>query len=356
MPETCSTQNVFYNNQMISKKFSVIDTQEQSYGVAICTYNGAAYLKEQLDSISSQTIKPKQVVLSDDGSTDSSIAIAKEWKKKIAEPLNIQTNIINNRSPLGISKNFEQACSKLTTDIIFLSDQDDIWPPEKALIFMEKFKNDRILLAHSNAELIDARGEKLKVTLFDSLRLTNREKKLIQEKSFFDIYLSRNIVTGAACAFQRHLFELSRPFPEHWLHDEWLATIASISGDIELITTPLLKYRQHGMNIVGAPINFLQYLKLIMKKTGRNNRIKKLENKIKKMCDIKNKVKGNNYKKNQDFLEQKIKSAKHHFETRKNLSANVFTRAFQIRNEIKTNNYFIYSKGIEDIFRDIADL
>jgi len=52
--------------------------------------------------------------------------------------------------------------------------------------------------------------------------------------------LNRNIVTGATCAFRQKLFEMSKPFPEHWLHDEWLAAIASTSGEIELIHTPLL--------------------------------------------------------------------------------------------------------------------
>lgn len=339
----------------MSEKFSDVDTQEQSYGVAICTYNGAAYLKEQLDSISSQTIKPKQVVLSDDGSTDGTIAVVKNWKANIADPLNIQTTIIENQSPLGITKNFEQACSRLTTDIIFLSDQDDIWPPDKASMFMEKFKIKRILLAHSNAELIGANGEKFKPTLFESLRFTKREKRLIEEKKFFDIYLSRNIVTGAACAFRRQLFELSRPFPEYWLHDEWLAAVASISGKIELINTPLLKYRQHGMNTIGAPINIIQHLSFMLERAQKTNRKEKLAIKLRKMRDLKNKATELNQTKNKDLLLSKLSFATQHFEERLNLSKNIFIRIFQIIKECNSQKYSIYSRGVNDVARDLMD-
>ena len=90
--------------------------------VSMCTYNGARFLREQLESIASQIRLPDELVVCDDGSTDATLAILTEYAKAVRFPVRIQCNT----SRLGPAKNFEQAISLCKGEIIVLSDQDDI--------------------------------------------------------------------------------------------------------------------------------------------------------------------------------------------------------------------------------------
>src|SRR5687768_2514416 len=96
--------------------------------VALCTYNGAKFIAEQLESICKQTTPPNEIVICDDGSTDDTIACIDRVKKN--HPA-IDWKIKRNTANLGYVKNFEQAVLLTTGDIVFLSDQDDVWLPEK---------------------------------------------------------------------------------------------------------------------------------------------------------------------------------------------------------------------------------
>src|SRR5688572_22956866 len=94
--------------------------------VALCTYNGANFIGEQLQSICSQTMSPNEIVICDDASTDKTISCIREIKNNYPA---IDWKIVKNTSNLGYVKNFEQAISLASGDIIFLSDQDDVWLP-----------------------------------------------------------------------------------------------------------------------------------------------------------------------------------------------------------------------------------
>jgi len=99
------------------KKFN-----KNTISVALCTYNGELYLREQLESILKQTFPPDEIIICDDGSTDTTIKILEEFRRKSFIPVKVYYNKEN----LGVSKNFEKAISLCSGDIIFLSDQDDV--------------------------------------------------------------------------------------------------------------------------------------------------------------------------------------------------------------------------------------
>ena len=101
--------------------------------VALCTYNGEKFLKKQIDSILSQTIKVDEIVVCDDRSQDGTHDILNGYQSQYPDVFRVFINDENLRSV----KNFEKAISKCTGDLIFLSDQDDIWIPEKVEIFID---------------------------------------------------------------------------------------------------------------------------------------------------------------------------------------------------------------------------
>ena len=95
--------------------------------IAMCTYNGAGFLQQQLDSLARQTRKPDEIIICDDVSSDNSVAIAQAF----ADQSGLKVRVHQNTQNLGYVKNFEKAISLCTQDIIFLCDQDDLWQPNK---------------------------------------------------------------------------------------------------------------------------------------------------------------------------------------------------------------------------------
>lgn len=217
--------------------------------VAMCTYNGSKYLKEQLESIIYQTRQPDEIVICDDQSKDNSIEIArdvlKNWKGIV--------NIVKNEKNLGFVKNFEKAMGLCHGDVIFLSDQDDVWNKEKIEIVMNAFQNhpDAVLVFH-DAELVDENLNQLFSSFWrDTLHFDYHEFLF----SNYKILLSRNVVQGSACAIKRKVFEVARPFFKLAIHDEWLALVALNLGNLLPIPISLTKYRQCANQIGGLPVN-----------------------------------------------------------------------------------------------------
>ena len=121
--------------------------------VALCTYNGELFLKQQLDSILQQELPVDEIVICDDGSTDNTINIIESYKQKYQYPRFICKQNIKNK---GVRKNFEYAISLCSGDIIFLSDQDDIWLNQKTKDIVNFFnENPKVNLVFTDAILID---------------------------------------------------------------------------------------------------------------------------------------------------------------------------------------------------------
>lgn len=220
-------------------------------GVAMCVYNGERFLSQQLESIATQDILPSSMVVFDDGSTDGTWALLKMWAANVPFPVQVKRN----REKLGVVRNFEQACSLLDTELVFLADQDDIWYPHKIRTFVNAFADDSLLmLLHSDADLIDGVGQRLGRCLLETLLVTADERELVEKGLAWQVYAKRNLVTGAACAFRRELLDFARPFSSLWLHDEWLAFHAALVGRVGILSEPVMAYRLHGSNTVGLPL------------------------------------------------------------------------------------------------------
>lgn len=220
--------------------------------IVMCTYNGAAYLRPQLDSLLAQTLRPDEIVIGDDGSTDASVEILREFRAR-AELAGIEVDLRRNAKNLGYVENFTSGLRQASGELLFLCDQDDIWHPDKLARMVEAFDDDpALLLLHSNARLVDAHGESLRCSMFDALQLTVQEKQAIHAGAAFEVVLRRSFVTGATAAFRRELIDLALPVAPEWIHDEWLAAVAAAVGRLDFIDDVLIDYRQHDANQIGA--------------------------------------------------------------------------------------------------------
>lgn len=228
----------------------MVNRDNLSISIALCTYNGANHLASQLKSIIKQIRQPDEIIICDDCSKDESVEIAKDilakWKGK--------WQVIVNDKNLGYRKNFQKAISLCHGDIIFLSDQDDVWDLNKIEVMVPVFKNKNVILAFHDAKLVN---EKLE-TLYDSFWETMRfnENQILNGDN--RLIYARNVMQGAACCFRKELFKLAEPFPVEAIHDEWLLLIGLSSGTVAAVAKPLLNYRQENNAVGGMPFTAKQ--------------------------------------------------------------------------------------------------
>jgi len=224
-----------------------------SAGVAMCVYNGGRYLRTQLDSIAGQSEPPRRMVVVDDGSNDGSWEMLNEWVPTAGFPVTLARNARN----LGVVRNFEKASKLLLdeVDVVFFSDQDDRWFPNKLATVMDVFASDpEAGLVHCDAELVDSEGRPRGMRLFAALLITDRERLDVAAGRAYRAYIRRNLVTGAGCASRANVLAQAMPFSELMVHDEWVAFVASVTSQVRMLDEPLMEYRLHPSNIVGLPL------------------------------------------------------------------------------------------------------
>ena len=210
----------------------------------MCTYNGAPFLREQLESLVAQGRRPDEVVICDDASNDETGQILEDFS--LTAPFQVRLSL--GRKNLGIIKNFENAISACTGEIIFLCDQDDVWRADKVESVARIFESDpRTGLVLSDAELVDRNLVSLGKRLFSELRFTPRMQRLAAAGQRFEIFLRRNYFCGAAMAFRSSFRTLVRPLPDSGplIHDGWIGLMIAAVAEVSFISRPLVKYRQH---------------------------------------------------------------------------------------------------------------
>ncbi|CAN5207346.1 hypothetical protein BH09ACT1_BH09ACT1_02360 [soil metagenome] len=223
--------------------------------VALGTRNGEEYVAEQVRSILDQTRLPTELIVSDDASSDGTIATIRSIFSAGGHPNagRVGLTIVENAVALGVTANFAQAVSLCSGELIVLCDQDDVWDGSKlerqAAVFESRAGVD---LVFTDASLIDGTGGSLGLGLFDALEVDRMIIAAMRGDGAFDVLLRRNVATGATIMFRRGLLAHVLPFPAEWLHDEWLAIICAATSSVEAIEDRLTSYRQHGSNEVGV--------------------------------------------------------------------------------------------------------
>ena len=229
-----------------------------SVSVALCTHNGARYITEQARSILDQALPPAQVVLSDDASSDDTVALVERlWAEGSGAP---ELVVLRNVTALGVTANFEQAALAGSGDLIALSDQDDVWAPDRLerMVGVLEASPDLALL-FTDARLVDSAGVDMGPSLFETLEVTESDLGGMRRGDAFSVLLRRNLVTGATVVFRRSLLDAAVPFDPAWVHDEWLAILAAAIARIDFLPDRLVDYRQHGGNQIGVAAPTLRY-------------------------------------------------------------------------------------------------
>jgi len=220
--------------------------------IAMCTYNGAPFLREQLDSLLAQGRLADEVVVCDDASNDETIEIIEDFAR--TAPFEVKLSI--NQTNLGPIKNFENAIRTCSGDLICLCDQDDVWRADKIESIERAFDSDSgVGLVMSDAELVDGDLASIDNRLFAELGFTPRMRKLAASGKRFDLFLKRNYFCGATMAFRADFKNLILPFPEHGplIHDGWIGLLVSAVGKVSFDKRPLISYRLHGKQQMGLP-------------------------------------------------------------------------------------------------------
>lgn len=223
--------------------------------VAICTHNGARFVREQIESILRQVPRPREIVLGDDASSDGTVAIVRAAvdESNLVHPGSAVSLVVLERAqPLGVVRNFEETLRACSSPLVALSDQDDVWPEGRLARLLPLFDDPSVSLVHTDARLVDARGSDIGARLLSALEASEAELEALESGAGFAVLLRRNLVTGATVLLRKDLADRAMPFPASWVHDEWLAMMAAIDGGLRLIREPLLDYRQHGGNAIGA--------------------------------------------------------------------------------------------------------
>jgi glycosyltransferase involved in cell wall biosynthesis len=217
--------------------------------VALCTFNGAGHLREQVASIRRQSRPPDELVACDDGSADGTREILEAFASTSRFPVRISVN----EGTLGSTKNFEKAIALCRGDIIALSDQDDVWHPEKLREMEAVFAaRPAVGAVFTDAEVVDDALRPLGYRLWQSVGFGRAEQRLLAGGRPVNVLLKHNVVTGAAMAFRSAFKDLVLPIPADWVHDAWIAFLIAAVSDLGLIRKPLFQYRQHPGSQIGA--------------------------------------------------------------------------------------------------------
>jgi glycosyltransferase involved in cell wall biosynthesis len=216
---------------------TALPKREPKVSVCIATYNAGKYIDAQLHSILQQLEQGDEVIVIDDVSTDGT----PERIRSFGDP---RVRVIQRETNAGATKAFEQALRSATGDILFLSDQDDIWSPNKVASFREAFaQSSDVQLVMSAVSLIDSEGVPFRNKRYD------KDGKF--QRGFFRNIL-KNDYQGSALAIRSDLLASLLPFPQNraYLHDAWIGTVNDrLQNGMVFLPMPLLQYRRHAANV-----------------------------------------------------------------------------------------------------------
>lgn len=221
--------------------------EQEKIDILLATYNGEKFLKEQIDSILNQTYSNFRLLISDDCSNDDTRKILEEYEKK-----DNRIKVFYQEKNLGYVKNFEFLLKQVENSIYALSDQDDVWLPEKIEKTYNKLKQTDSDLVFTDLEVVNEGLEIIYPSFNDYMLLTRKIKKY--KDSYLLQYLY-NCITGCTLMSKKEFLDRIIPIPidsKYVIHDTWIGLIVSLYGKIEYLDEKTVKYRQHGNNQVGA--------------------------------------------------------------------------------------------------------
>lgn len=207
------------------------------FSVAMCTYNGAKYLDEQIDSIVNQTYPPFQIIVSDDHSSDGTWEILQQWKARYPSLFEIYRQEKN----IGFNQNFAFALSKVRGNYVSLSDQDDVWYPFKLSDIADGINKSpsTVVFHHSEDILLNEKNGQLKEEGIAS------DYWQPYEGNGVGIIFVLNRLSGHVLTIKASFLEEILPIPDGIIYDWWICVLAASKGYTRFIPKKLMKYRLH---------------------------------------------------------------------------------------------------------------
>lgn len=203
--------------------------------IVLCSYNGAKYIEEQIESLLNQTYTPIEIIVCDDYSTDDTIMIL----ERLANNDN-RISIYKNEQNIGLNKNFEKACQLAKGDFISICDQDDIWRNNKIEKLISLFTNDEIILCHSQSTRFTDK-------IPDHIKTYNKRNLLVGNDARQLFYF--NTIAGHNIMFRKKLLQFALPFPSNVFYDWWICMVACCYGNIAATNEVLSFHRSHDNNV-----------------------------------------------------------------------------------------------------------
>jgi len=315
--------------------------------VALCTYNGARYLSEQLASIAGQTRQPDELVVCDDGSTDDTVKILRRFAAAAPFPVRIEVN----QPRRGVVGNFDHAIGLCAGEVIALADQDDFWRLEKLERLLAALNQHPAAgLVFSDAEVVDETLRPLGYGLWDAIRFSRLEQQRMATPEALTIMLRRPVASGFTLAFRTRFRDLIRPIPESWGHDSWLAFLVAAVAPIVVVPQRLVLYRQHGANQIGAPMTFWQ--RLVRADRARSRRA--LERTAQGLFDAAERLKTAGPRLAEPRALDRIEEALYHMRTRAALPTPRWRRVPAVVRETVSGRYRRYSDGMIRVVQDLV--
>ena len=217
---------------------------EETIDVLLATYNGEKYLTEQIESILNQTYRNIRILISDDCSKDNTREIIKEYQKKDS-----RIHAYFQENNLGYIKNFEFLIKQVESNMFMLSDQDDVWLPEKIEKTAEVMKRENADLVFGDLEVVDENLKTINPSFNEYMLLKRKINKCIKNYKVNYLY---NCVTGCTTLIKSKWIEKIPSNSRYVPHDYWIGIMIALEGKLAYVEKPYIKYRQHGNNQIGT--------------------------------------------------------------------------------------------------------
>ena len=216
--------------------------------VALATFNAEVFLGDFLESLSNICPKAHELVVSDDGSTDSTLDMLATYARAAEFPV----RILRGGGRLGVTGNFSRVIAASRGDWVALADQDDVWREDKLSRLLDAVGTPEVTAAFSDADLVGPSLEPLGHAVWDQVGLTKGWRKRFDRDRPWEVLFREPVVAGTTLIFRRDLLAAILPIPLSWVHDGWISQIAASQGRVVAVPEPLVLYRQHGGNVIGS--------------------------------------------------------------------------------------------------------
>lgn len=315
--------------------------------VVLCTYNGATYLPDLLDSLARQNRLPDELLVYDDGSTDATASLVASFAQRAPFPVSWHRQ----SKRLGPAANFVAAAQQAHGTWIAFCDQDDVWHPDKlAKLCAAVDRQPAASAVFCNARLVDAQGRANGRTLWQHVRYTQAEQHRMASGLAWQVLVKHPVVCGAGLMVHSRVRDHLAPIADGWMHDAWAALLAASLGPLVGLSAALFDYRQHGSNLIGASRRSWREQWVIFRGFNRQAYLHSEEARWQALAERLQTVAASPW---QEATRQAVAGKLHHLERRRTLPRLRRQRLLPLWRDYRAGDYQRFTKGWRPLLADL---